>query len=83
MSGAPGFIGIDVAKAHLDVHLRPDGTTDRVANAPDAIAGLVARLVPRRPALGVLEATGGLEDPVAAALAAAGVPVAVVNPRQT
>jgi transposase len=82
MSDAPVFIGIDVAKAHLDVHVRPDGTTDRVANAPDAIAGLVARLVPRRPALVVLEATGGLEYPVAAALAAAGVPVAVINPRQ-
>jgi transposase len=53
-----------------------------VANAPAGLAALVDRLVPLGPALVVLEATGGLEVPVAAALAAAGLPVAVVNPRQ-
>jgi transposase len=54
-----------------------------VANTDDGIAALVARLTAAPPALVVLEATGGYEHPAAAALAAAGVAVAVVNPRQT
>lgn len=77
------FVGIDVAKAQLDVHVRPLAETFPVANDPTGIAALVARLVPLRPTLIVLEATGGLEYAAAAALAAAGLPVAVVNPRQT
>jgi transposase len=77
----PCFVGIDVAKARLDVACRP-GPAWQVANAPAGLAALVDRLVPLGPALVVLEATGGLEVPVAAALAAAGLPVAVVNPRQ-
>jgi len=76
------FIGIDVAKAHLDVAVRPDGDTWRVANDASGIAALVARLDQRRPTLVVLEATGGYERAVAAALSAGGLPVAVVNPRQ-
>jgi transposase len=62
--------------------LRPDGRTFADANDPDSIAALVARLDPLRPALSVLEATGGYEMPLAAALQVAGLPVAVVNPRQ-
>jgi transposase len=77
----PCFVGIDVAKARLDVACRP-GPAWQVANAPAGLAALVDRLVPLGPALVVLEETGGLEVPVAAALAAAGLPVAVVNPRQ-
>jgi len=76
------FVGIDVAKDHLDVHVLPQGTAWRCAQCPQALADLAARLAALRPALAVLEATGGLEYPAAAALAAAGVPVAVVNPRQ-
>jgi transposase len=76
------FVGIDVSKAHLDVHCRPTGTAVRHANDPAGIAALVERLRPLRPALVVLEATGGFEIPAVAALAAAGLPVAVVNPRQ-
>jgi transposase len=53
-----------------------------LANDAGGVAELVARLAPLRPALVVLEATGGLEHPAAAALALAGLPVAVVNPRQ-
>ena len=82
MKDHPVYVGIDVAKARLDVHVRPHGDAFRLANDPAGIADLVARLTPLRPALVVLEATGGLEYPAAAALAAAGHPVAVVNPRQ-
>ena len=79
---APVFAGIDVAKARLDVHLLPAGTAFAVANDPDGLAELVARLTPLGCAGLVLEATGGLEVPALAALAAAGLPVSAVNPRQ-
>jgi transposase len=81
MTDATAYVGIDVAKGRLDVHCRPGGAF-AVANDPAGIADLVARLAPLRHALVVLEATGGLEHPAAAALAAAGLAVAVVNPRQ-
>jgi transposase len=76
------YVGIDVAKDILDVAVEPGPETWRVANVPEAIETLVRQLVPRQPALIVLEATGGFEATVAAQLAAAGLPVAVVNPRQ-
>jgi transposase len=82
MTTAATYVGIDVSKGTLDVHCRPDGTAFAVANDPAGLDALVARLRPLQPALVVLEATGGLERPVAAALALAGLPVAVVNPRQ-
>jgi transposase len=72
--------GIDVAKEHLDVATYPAGPALRVPNTPDGFATLIARLGPVR--LVVLEATGGYEAPAVAALQVAGVPVAVVNPRQ-
>ncbi len=76
------FVGIDVAKAALDVAVRPSAEAWRVDNEAEAIAALVTRLRTLAPTLIVLEATGGLEGPVTAALAAAGLPVVVVNPRQ-
>ena len=76
------WIGIDVAKATLDVAVRPTNEQRQVGNELPAIAGLVAWLATLEPTLVVLEATGGLEVPLAAALATAGLPVAVVNPRQ-
>lgn len=76
------FVGIDVAKAQLDVALRPSGETWRVSNDESGIAPLVARLKALDPTLVVLEATGGLEWPVVAALGSADLPVVVVNPRQ-
>lgn len=82
MTDGSVFIGIDVAKARLDVAVRPDGGTWQVANDASGIAALVAHLDQLRPTLVVLEATGGYERPVTASLVAAGVPVAVVNPRQ-
>jgi transposase len=82
MPEGPVFVGIDVAKAHLDIALRPSAEGWRVANDDAGIAPLVGRLQDLQPALIVLEATGGLEMPVTAALTAAGLPVVVVNPRQ-
>jgi transposase len=82
MSAPPLTVGIDVAKARLDVACSPATTAWQVANDEAGIADLVARLRPLAPEVIVLEATGGLEIPVAAALAAAGLPVAVVNPRR-
>jgi transposase len=81
-SAHPVFIGIDVAKAQLDVACRPRDDPWRVPNDEAGIARLVDRLQPLRPALIVLEATGGYEAAVVAALATAGLPVVVANPRQ-
>jgi transposase len=78
----PGYVGIDVSKATLEVAERPEGTTQQVANEEAEIRTLVGRLGAASPALVVLEATGGYETAVVAALAAAGVPVVVANPRQ-
>lgn len=75
-------VGIDVAKAQLDIAVRPSGEQWTVPYEEAALAALVPRLQALGPALVVLEATGGREMRVVAALAAAGVPVAVVNPRQ-
>ncbi len=74
--------GIDVSKDHLEVCLVPDGETFAVANDQEGIDSLLGRLQEARPELVVLEATAGYERPVAAAIAAAGIAVAVVNPRQ-
>lgn len=82
MSAPELFVGIDVSKARLDGCVRPTGQAFQHPNDPDGVAALVARLVPLAPAGVVLEATGGYEVPAASALAAAGLPVAVVNPRQ-
>ena len=76
------FVGIDVAKAHLDIALRPTGTRWAVTNDDAGIASLVPQLQEIAPQLIVLEATGSYQRAVVAALAAAGLPVAVVNPRQ-
>ncbi len=76
------FVGIDVAKDRLDVHVRPDGENFTVARDGEGLAALVDRLRQIVPALIVLEATGGFEITVAAAVGSAGLPLAVVNPRQ-
>jgi transposase len=76
------FVGIDVAKDSLQVHVRPQGLAFQQANDEPGIQALLARLLPLAPALIVLEATGGYQNPLVAALAVAGLPVAVVNPRQ-
>ena len=76
------YIGIDVAKTKLDIAVRPSAEQWVATHDEEGIAALVARLQALRPTLVVLEATGGREAPVAAALASAGLAVAVVNPRQ-
>ena len=76
------YVGIDVSKKCLDVVLRPSGEYLETTNDEQGIRSLVVRLEEVRPALVVLEATGGLEQTAAAALALASVPVAIVNPRQ-
>lgn len=75
------FAGIDVSQARLDVAVS-DGQTWSVPHDESAITTLVAQLAALHPTLIVLEATGGLEIPVTSALATAGLPVVVVNPRQ-
>jgi len=76
------FVGIDVAKDTLDIGILPDERSFRVPYDAHGLAELIRQLVPLRPALIVLEATGGLERPLLTELAQAGLPVAVVNPRQ-
>jgi len=82
MSDMPCCVGIDVAKAQLDIALRPSGERWSVPNDPNGVTTLVDRMQTLQPALIVLEATGGLERMVTSALATAGLPVVVVNPRQ-
>ncbi len=82
MSSAVAVVGIDVSKAHLDVAVRPSGAAWRTTNDAGGITDLIAQVTALRPTCVVLEATGGLERTATAALVAAGLPVAVVNPRQ-
>ena len=76
------YAGIDVAKDRLDLALRPSGTVRTVAYDAAGIGSLVSELQSLEPSAVVLESTGGLELPLAGALAAASLPVVVVNPRQ-
>lgn len=83
------FVGIDVSKDHLDVHVRPQGVTFRVSRSEAGLEELLKRLAGAgcgggsgRLAGVAVEATGGFEKIVAAGLAGAGLPVIVVNPAQ-
>ena len=76
------YVGIDVAKERVDVAVRPSGEIWSEDYDEPGIERLAARLQALGPVAVVLEATGGLEVPLASALAAAALPVAVVNPRQ-
>jgi transposase len=79
---APSFVGIDVSKDRLDVHVCPTGHAFAVMRDGRGLEQLVNDLRRLAPTLIMLEATGGFEITVAAALANAGLPLAVVNPRQ-
>jgi transposase len=79
---ADRFVGIDVSKARVDVHIRPGGNGFGCATSAEGLGALVERLKPLSPCLVVLEASAGNEGVVAAALVEAGLPVAIVNPRQ-
>jgi transposase len=76
------FVGIDVSKDRLDVHALPSGEAFSTSRASKGLDDLVKRLKALEPCLIVLEATGGFEVTVASSLAAVGLPVAIVNPRQ-
>ena len=75
-------VGIDVSKDWLDVAVRPTGESFAFKRTAAGIEDLVERLKDLSPALVAIEATGGFEAVVAAALAGAGLPVVVVNPAQ-
>ena len=75
-------MGIDVAKDRVDVAVLPGGRTWPVNYDEGEVAALVAQLETIKPESVILESTGGLETPLVAALAAAALPVVVVNPRQ-
>ena len=74
------YVGIDVAKSQVDVAARPAGDVWRVDYDEPGVAALVAQLRNLNPATVLLEATGGIEVPLVSALAAASLPVVVVNP---
>ena len=82
MEREPIYVGIDVSKDRIDVAVRPTGKTWSVSYNEMEVDGLVAELSGLAPEAVIAESTGGLELPLAAALAAASVPVAIVNPRQ-
>lgn len=83
MSGSPVVIGIDIAKAHLDVaSVNPSSALGRFENEPEGHSGLITQLQALKPELIVMEATGGYEHALACALQAAGFAVAVINPKQ-
>lgn len=80
--GALVYVGIDVSKKKLDVAVRPSGQQWSLGNDGTSISSLCKQLQELKPQVIVLEATGGLELPAASALAAAGLPVVMINPRQ-
>lgn len=75
-------VGIDVSKSESAICALGSGERWTSAMDPDSIDALVARVGALQPTLIVMEATGGYEGPLAAACAAAGLAVAIVNPRQ-
>jgi transposase len=76
------FVGIDVSKNTLDVHVRPDNQVFQYPNTEDGISALLDGLKPVPPTLVVVEATGGYENAVVAALSVAGIPLSLVNPKR-
>ena len=83
MSSLSVVVGIDIAKLHVDVAvLGAQFQAQRCVNDAEGHSALIAQLQPLQPALVLMEATGGYEAPLACALQAAGLAVAVVNPRQ-
>jgi transposase len=76
------FVGIDIAKDKVDVHLLPKAVHFICNNDAEGIASLIARLQEETPTVIVMEASGGYEISLAGELGAEGLPVAVVNPRQ-
>ena len=82
MKTEPTYVGIDVAKDRVDIFIRPTGDSWSMYYGEAEVDELVVKLQTIEPAVAIVEATGGLELPLVAALAAGSLPVAVVNPRQ-
>ena len=82
MEQEPIYVGIDVAKAQVDVAVRPTAFSWEVSHDETGVRQLVSQLKALEPVMVLLEASGGLELPLVTALAAEAVPVVVVNPRQ-
>ena len=82
MTEAGTYVGIDVAKTNIDIAVRPIGRVWQTSYDGAGIDELISQLTSLTPTTVLLEATGGLEMPLAAALAATALPVVVVNPRQ-
>jgi transposase len=82
MSAAGCFVGIDVSKASFDIAISASGEQWSVGNDDSGIDALTRQLQELQPSLVLMEASGGLEVPLATTLAMAGLPVSVVNPRQ-
>jgi transposase len=76
------FVGIDVSKDRLDVHVHPSSEAFAVSRDGKGLEQLVDRLRTLSPTLIAVEATGGFETIVAATLAGAALPLVVVNPAQ-
>jgi transposase len=76
---ADRFVGIDVSKGRVDVHIRPDGMAFGCATDAEGLGRLVERLKPLSPCLVVLEASGGYEGVLAAALVEASLPAPAIN----
>lgn len=82
MTSTARFVGIDIVKTDVVVACRPDGASWTDPNDSPGITATVDRVRALAPTLIVLEATGGYETSLVAALVAAGFPVVVANPRQ-
>ncbi|HUV06020.1 MAG TPA: transposase, partial [Armatimonadota bacterium] len=82
MTATSFWVGIDVAKDTLQVHVRPTDESFSISNTVGGVEALIERIAPLSPELIVLEATGKLEALAMGAIAHAGLPVARVNPRQ-
>jgi len=76
------FVGIDISKNSLDVHVLPEGTSYSFGNEPQKVKTLIRKLKKLKPTLIVMEATGGYEISLAVELSGAKLNAAVVNPRQ-
>lgn len=77
------FVGIDIAKTHLDIAIGKDGQTLRIDNLAEEVEKWVDQMKELRPSLIVMEATGGLEKPLAVQFGRASLPVSVINPRRS
>ena len=80
MSKEPAYVGIDVSRERMDVAVRPAGRSWNLCYDRTGVDDLIAQLEAIKPAGVIAESTGGMEFPLVASLAAAALPVTVVNP---